>query len=130
MNLLQDLKVSLLNFNSVEKLVLLKNHLNYLKVFSNDFLRSIICLFFKKFFFGQHIMMESLGLEKENIIKDIKNLLRRKNELNYTAIENITDLFRLEKETKASKHRILWDIKNHFWALKRRRKLLQTSKIK
>ena len=31
--------------------------------------------------------MESLGLEKENIIKDIKNLLRRKNELNYTAIE-------------------------------------------
>ena len=59
-------------------------------------------------------MMESLGLKKENIIKDIKNLLRRKNELNYTAIENITDLFRLEKETKASKHRILWDIKNHF----------------
>ena len=59
-------------------------------------------------------MMKSLGLEKENIIKDIKNLLRRKNELNYTAIENITDLFRLEKETKASKHRILWDIKNHF----------------
>ena len=107
MNLLQDLKVSLLNFNSVEKLVLLKNHLNYLKVFSNDFLRSIICLFLKKIFFGQHIMMESLGLEKENIIKDIKNLLRRKNELNYTAIENITDLFRLEKETKASKHRIL-----------------------
>ena len=52
-------------------------------------------------------MMESLGLEKENIIKDIKNLLSRKNELNYTAIENITDLFRLEKETKASKHRIL-----------------------
>ena len=46
MNLLQDLKVSLLNFNSVEKLALLKNHLNYLKVFSNDFLRSIICLFF------------------------------------------------------------------------------------
>ena len=51
MNLLQDLKVSLLNFNSVKKLVLLKNHLNYLKVFSNDFLRSIIRLFLKKIFF-------------------------------------------------------------------------------
>ena len=46
MNLLQDLKVSLLNFNSVKKLVLLKNHLNYLKVFSNELLRSIIRLFF------------------------------------------------------------------------------------
>ena len=50
MNLLQDLKVSLLNFNSVEKLVLLKNHLNYLKVFSNDFLRSIMFIFLKNFF--------------------------------------------------------------------------------
>ena len=40
--------------------------------------------------------MESLSLEEENIIKDIRNL------------------FRLEKETKAIKDRILRDIKNLF----------------
>ena len=40
--------------------------------------------------------MESLGLEEENIIKDIRNL------------------FRQEKETKAIKDRILRDIKNLF----------------
>ena len=32
--------------------------------------------------------MESLSLEDENIIKDIKNLFRLKNELNYTAIKD------------------------------------------
>ena len=40
--------------------------------------------------------MESLSLEEENIIKDIRNI------------------FRLEKETKAIKDRILVDIKNLF----------------
>ena len=40
--------------------------------------------------------MESLSLEKENIIKDIRNL------------------FRLKKETKATWSRILRDIKNLF----------------
>ena len=40
--------------------------------------------------------MESLSLEEENIIKDIRNL------------------FRQEKETKAIKDRILRDIKNLF----------------
>ena len=40
--------------------------------------------------------MQSLSLEEENIIKDIRNLLR------------------LEKETKAIKDRILKDIKNLF----------------
>ena len=40
--------------------------------------------------------MESLGLEEENIIKDIRNR------------------FRLEKETKAIKDRILRDIRNLF----------------
>ena len=40
--------------------------------------------------------MESLSLEEENIIKDIRNL------------------FRQEKETKAIKDRILRDIKNYF----------------
>ena len=43
--------------------------------------------------------MESLSLEEENIIKDIKNLLRLKKELNHTAIKDIRNLFKLEKET-------------------------------
>ena len=58
--------------------------------------------------------MESLSLQKENIIKDIRNFFRLKKELNYTAIKNIRNLFRLEKETKAVKGRILRDIKNLF----------------
>ena len=58
--------------------------------------------------------MESLSLEEENIIKDIRNLFRLKKEQNYTAIKDIRNLFRLEKETKAIKYRILTDIKNLF----------------
>ena len=58
--------------------------------------------------------MESFSLEKENIIKDIKNLFRLKTELNYTAIKDIRNLFRQEKESKAIKDRILRDIKNLF----------------
>ena len=48
-------------------------------------------------------MMESLNLEVENIIKDIKNLFRLEKELNYTAIKNIRNVFRPEKETTAIK---------------------------
>ena len=59
-------------------------------------------------------MIESLSLEEENIIKDIRNLFRLKKELNYTAIKDIRNFFRLEKETKAIKDRILRDIKNLF----------------
>ena len=55
--------------------------------------------------------MESVSLEEENIIKDIRILFTLKKELNYTAIKDIRNLFRLEKETKAIKHRILRDIK-------------------
>ena len=33
--------------------------------------------------------MENLSIEEVNIIKDIRNLLRLKNELNYTAIKDI-----------------------------------------
>ena len=43
--------------------------------------------------------MESLSLEQENIIKDIRNLSRLKKELSYTAIKDIRNLFRLEKVT-------------------------------
>ena len=58
--------------------------------------------------------MESLSLEEENIINDKRNLIRVKNEQNYTAVKDIRSLFRLEKETKAIKDRILIDIKNLF----------------
>ena len=58
--------------------------------------------------------MESLSLEKESIIKDIRNLFTLKKEQNYTGIKFITNLFRLEKETNAIKNRILRDIKNLF----------------
>ena len=58
--------------------------------------------------------MESLSLEEENIIKDIRNLFRLKREQNYTAVKDIRYLFRQEKETKTIKDRILRDIKNLF----------------
>ena len=48
------------------------------------------------------------------MIKDIINLFRLKQELNYTAIKNIRNLFRLKKETKTIKDRILRDSKNLF----------------
>ena len=54
--------------------------------------------------------MESLNLEEEKIVKDI----RTKKEQNYTAIKQIRNLFKQEKETKATKDRILTDIKNFF----------------
>ena len=58
--------------------------------------------------------MESLSLEEENIIKDIRNLFRLKKEQNYTAFKDIINLFKQEKETKAIKDRILIDTKNLF----------------
>ena len=59
-------------------------------------------------------MMESLIIDKGNIIKDIKNIFRLKEELNYSAIRNIRNLFRLEKENIAIKDKIYRDIKNLF----------------
>ena len=47
--------------------------------------------------------MESLSLEEEKIVKDIRNPFRLEKELNYTAIKDIRNLFRQEKETKAIK---------------------------
>ena len=78
-------------------LVLLKNHLNYVK-------NSIIECFFKEYirfcffnkFLTQHIMMENLSFDDENVTKAIRNR------------------FILEKKTKEIKDRILRDIKNHF----------------
>ena len=65
MDLLEDLKKSLLNFNFAmiylihKILVLLKNDLNYLRDnISKCFLRSIINFYFlNKYFFSQHVKM-------------------------------------------------------------------------
>ena len=58
--------------------------------------------------------MENPTPEEENIIKYIRNLFRLKKELNHTGIEDIWNLFRLEKESKAIKDTLLIDIKNIF----------------
>ena len=75
MDFLKDLKVSLLNFSfimiySIRKiLVLIRNHLNYLKgnileVFFKEY--HILLIFFKKIiFFITYNIMESSSLEKE-----------------------------------------------------------------
>ena len=47
--------------------------------------------------------MESLSPDKENTIKDIRNLFRLRQEQNYAAIKYIRNLFRLEKEAKVIK---------------------------
>ena len=101
-----DLKIPLLNFNFVmiyiihKILALLKSHLIILNIaFSNAFLKIIIDFYFfqkKNFFFPFYIMMENPRPEKENTIRDIGNR------------------FRLKKETKAIKDRILRDVKNLF----------------
>ena len=51
--------------------------------------------------------MGNLSLQKEKIIKNIRNLFRLKKEQNNPGIKNIKILFRLEKENKAIKDRIL-----------------------
>ena len=56
--------------------------------------------------------MESLSLEEENIIKNIRNLFRLKKELNYTAIKDINLLDK--KKTTAIIDWILKDITNLF----------------
>ena len=43
-------------------------------------------------------IMETLGLKEENIIKDIRNLFRLKQELNYTAIKDIRKLLVKKKK--------------------------------
>ena len=71
-----------MNYTIHKMLVLLKNHMNYLK-------DSIFKCFFKEYnrllfiylfliFFSQHIMMESLSYEEEKILKGIRNISRMK----------------------------------------------------
>ena len=64
--------------------------------------------------------MECLSLEKENIIKDTRNVFRIKRELNYTTIKDIRNLFRLEKETKLIKDIIIRYMKNLFLSMKKK----------
>ena len=65
-------------------------------------------------------MMENPNPKEENITTDIINLF-----LICNAVKDIRNLFRIEKDTKAIKGRILRDIKNLSKnLLKRRRKLL------
>ena len=56
----------------------------------------------------------SLSLELEKNIKDKRNLFTLKKGLNYAAIKDVRNPFRLEKETKEIKDRILRDIQNLF----------------
>ena len=120
MDLLKDLRMSLLNFSFVtifiihKTLALLKNYLTYFKdLLFECFLRSIMDFYLENTkFFSQHITMENPRSVEENIIKDTGNLFRLKRELNYAAIKDIRNIFRLEKETKAIEYRILRDIKD------------------
>ena len=60
------------------------------------------------------IILTRLSLEKENIIKDIRNIFKLKKELKYRAIKDIRNLFRLEKQTDTIIDGILRDIWNLF----------------
>ena len=53
-------------------------------------------------------MMENPRSEEEKIIKYIRNHFRLKKQLNYTAIKDLRNLFRREKNTKAIEDRILF----------------------
>ena len=84
---MEDSKILLLNFCFAmiyiihKMLVLLKSYLNYLKqnIFKCFFKKYNRILFFeKKIFFSQHIIVESLNLKEENIIKVIRNFFRLK----------------------------------------------------
>ena len=57
------------------------------------------------------MMMKDRRPEEKNIIKDIRNLFRIKKEQDYSASTDIGNLFKLGKDTKAIKDRILRDVK-------------------
>ena len=80
MDLLEALKMSLLNFNFfmiyiIQKmLVLIKNNLNYLNdSVSEWFFKEFNSLIVKNYFFSKYILMESWSLKEENINKDRRN---------------------------------------------------------
>ena len=58
-------------------------------------------------------MMESSSLEEVNTIKDVRNLVGLKKEIDDSLIKDIKNLFRLKKESKAIKDRILRNVFAH-----------------
>ena len=101
MDLLKDLKASLLNFSFImiytihKVLVLIKNHLNYLKdnIFKYFFKEYNIPLFLKKkIFFSYYIIIKSLSLEEENIINDIRSLYILKKDKNFDKKKKLRQL--------------------------------------
>ena len=74
MNLLEDLKMLLINFNFV-MIYIIHKMLVFLKNLKDSISECFIYLYFYLLIFLQHIVMESVSLEEENMIKDIRNLL-------------------------------------------------------
>ena len=58
--------------------------------------------------------MKKIKKIENNIIQDVRNLFRLKQEINDTAIKDIRSLFRLKKENEAIKDRVIRDIKKIF----------------
>ena len=74
MGLLKD--VNFVMFHIIRKmLLLLRNYLNYLKDDIFECFEGSIISFSETIIYIHNIIIESLSLEEENIIKDITNLL-------------------------------------------------------
>ena len=81
-------------------------------------------IFFKKIIFFKIYNNGKFNPWRKNIIEDIRNLFRLKQEQNYTAIKDIRSLSRPEKESKAIKDRILKEIKDLFEHEKKKEKII------
>ena len=120
MDLLEDLRISLLNLSVVmiyiihKMLVLLKNTSIFLKIiFLNAFPKGLTSFYsFLNIFF--------LETEEENKTKDIRNLFI----LNRTKL-HCRNLFRLEKEAEAIKDRIMIEIIRIFLSMKKKITIIQ-----
>ena len=68
-------------------------------------------------------IMESLSLEEENIIKDIRNLFRLTKKQNYTVVKDTWNLFRLKKQIKELK---IWylEILRIYLRMKKKKKII------
>ena len=58
-------------------------------------------------------MIKSSGLEEANTIKDVRNLVGLKKEIDDSSTKDIKNLFRLKKESKTIKDRILSNVFHH-----------------
>ena len=107
-------------------LVLLKNHLNYLNdnILEYFFKKYNRLLFFeKKVFFSKYIMLENPRSEEKKTIKDVRNLFRLKNELNYTGIKDIINLFTHKKKLKKLRTEYL-EMLRIFLSMKNKKKII------